>query len=244
MSSVPSRASEPIIQLSIINFHDKSIPVPDCIIPHHNLEQHFGIFRLKIRDTFKVQNQNQKQKPTIVLEDVILDAENCEIYKCETNKYENSLYVGHLYSNQEIVYQIQSPNPKRAQIAIYGRAIHQTNDIVFQGHAIPVPNMIKPLKTSCDLTNYLFKQRAQELLFENKHNLFPTQELKEYTHTLSEYIKTNDLLENPFFKSICDNIRSIYKDQKKSKSNYKDQSFFQMGVIESSPPTFNLNGQL
>lgn len=232
MSSVPSRASEPIIQLSIINFHDKIIPVPDCIIPHHNLEQHFGIFRLKIHDTFKVTNHKQNQ--TIVLEDVILDAENCEIYKSKTNKFENSLYVGHLYSNQEIVYQIQSLNPKRAQIAIYGRAINLTNDIVFQGHAIPVPNMTKPLKTSCDLTNYLFKQRAQELLFLTKHNLFPTQELKEYTHALSEYIKTNDLIENPFFKSICDNIRSIYKDQ----------SFFQMGVIESSPPIFNLNGQL
>ena len=35
----PSRASEPIIQRAIINFHDNRVAVPDCLIPHHNLEE-------------------------------------------------------------------------------------------------------------------------------------------------------------------------------------------------------------
>lgn len=46
----PSRASEPIIQRSIINFHDNRVAVPDCLIPHHNLEEKFGILDILMRN--------------------------------------------------------------------------------------------------------------------------------------------------------------------------------------------------
>jgi hypothetical protein len=46
----PSRASEPIIQTAIINFHDTKVAVPDCLIPHHNLEERFGILKINIRN--------------------------------------------------------------------------------------------------------------------------------------------------------------------------------------------------
>ena len=52
----PSRASEPIIQLAIINFHDKTIAVPDCLIPP-NLDQSFGIVDIHIRDEIPIVNE-------------------------------------------------------------------------------------------------------------------------------------------------------------------------------------------
>lgn len=51
---VPSRKSEPIIRTAIINFHDRKIGVPDCLIPHDNLDQHIGIIKLRIRDEIPV----------------------------------------------------------------------------------------------------------------------------------------------------------------------------------------------
>ena len=49
----PSRASEPIIQLAIINFHDKTIAVPDCLISP-NLDHSFGIVDINIRDEIPI----------------------------------------------------------------------------------------------------------------------------------------------------------------------------------------------
>jgi hypothetical protein len=50
----PSRASEPIIKLSIINFHNNCVPVPDCLIPHDNLESLFGIANICMRDEIPI----------------------------------------------------------------------------------------------------------------------------------------------------------------------------------------------
>jgi hypothetical protein len=49
----PSRASEPIIKLSIINFHNNSVAVPDCLIPD-NLDHSFGIANIRIRDEIPI----------------------------------------------------------------------------------------------------------------------------------------------------------------------------------------------
>lgn len=107
------------------------------------------------------------------IEDVTLKAENCEIYDFETNTWSNTLYIGHLISEQEKTYQIRTTksNPRDSQIAIYGRTIHQTkpaevltDDIILQTQAVPVMMDTIP----CDLTNYLFRQKTQELLFATK----------------------------------------------------------------------------
>lgn len=50
----PCRASEPIIKLSILNFHNNSVPVPDCLIPHDNLESSFGIANIHMRDEIPI----------------------------------------------------------------------------------------------------------------------------------------------------------------------------------------------
>ena len=108
------------------------------------------------------------------IEDVILKAENCEIYDYSTNTWSDTLDIGHLISDQEKIYQIRSLKPKEALIAVYGRTIHQTrqfemltDEIKFQTHAIPVILSDIP----CDLTNYLFRQKTQELLFKTKEHL-------------------------------------------------------------------------
>jgi hypothetical protein len=103
------------------------------------------------------------------LEDVSLLAENCELYNYATNTWTAKLDVGNLISDQQKIFHIRSMTPDRAQLAIYGRTIHQTkykevlsNEIEFQTHVLPIK---VELANKCDLTNYLFRQRTQEYLF-------------------------------------------------------------------------------
>jgi hypothetical protein len=102
------------------------------------------------------------------LNDATLLAEGCELYNYSTNTWIAQLDVGNLVSEQHKIFHIRSTTPNHAQIAIYGRTIHQTkykeklsNEIEFQTHALPV----KIIVFKNDLTNYLFRQRTQEYLF-------------------------------------------------------------------------------
>ena len=133
------------------------------------------------------------------LEDVSLKAESCEIYNYATNTWTTTLDIGHLVGEQQKIYQIRTTTPKEALIAIYGRTIHQTkqfevlsNDVIFQTHALPVIQALDP----CDLTNYLFRQKTQELLF-------ATKELLEKQHNLDHN------LNDPF-----DKYAAMYKETK------------------------------
>jgi hypothetical protein len=164
------------------------------------------------------------------LEDVTLKTESCEIYNYATNTWTTSLDIGHLVSEQQKIYQIRTTTPKEALIAIYGRTIHQTkkfevltNDIVFQTHAIPVPQTLDP----CNLTNYLFRQKTQELLFETK-------ELLEKQHDL------DIILDDPFAKynALClsrseDKLETFRKEKDELKKRIKDFFKIILDYIES-----------
>jgi hypothetical protein len=173
------------------------------------------------------------------IEDVTLKAENCEIYDYSTNTWTATLDIGHLISDQEKIYQIRSLKPKEALISVFGRTIHQTshsemltNEIELQINASPVIFSTIP----CDLTNYLFRQKTQELLFKTKEQLQnselddpldqyksvlkdpkdPKKEtkerdalkkhLKDFFKTMLDYIETNKLKDDEFFKMLCDDM--------------------------------------
>ena len=172
------------------------------------------------------------------IEDVILKAENCEIYDYSTNKWSATLDIGHLISDQEKIYQIRSVKPKEALIAVYGRTIHQTrhfevlsDEIELQMHASPVMVSIEP----CDLTNYLFRQKTQELLFKTKEHLQNIREYKDKDHQFKRYksvFKETDVLKESEKKT--DVLKTQLKDFFKSMLDYieanklKDDEFFKM----------------
>lgn len=100
------------------------------------------------------------------VDEVSLQAEDCEIYDYTTNTWTTILQLGSLVSEQDKTYQIRSYLPSKSRIAVLGRAIHQINpnevlcdEIELQCYAYPVQI------TKCDLTEYFFRQKTQELLF-------------------------------------------------------------------------------
>lgn len=173
------------------------------------------------------------------IEDVTLKADNCEIYDYSTNTWTTTLDIGHLISDQEKIYQIRSLKPKEALIAIYGRTIHQTrqsemltDEIEFQTHASPVIVSIEPH----DLTNYLFRQKTQELLFKTKEHLQNIREYKEKDHQFKRYksvFKETDVLTD-VLNTKTDVLKTQLKDFFKSMLDYieanklKDDEFFKM----------------
>ena len=170
------------------------------------------------------------------IEDVTLKAENCEIYDYLTNTWTTTLDIGHLISDQEKTYQIRSLKPKEALISVYGRTIHQTrqsevltNEIELQIQATPVILLSVP----CDLTNYMFRQKTQELLFKTKEylqNSEPEEDLfDQYKSALIEPTKETDV-----FKKETDVLKKKIKDFFKSMLDYieanklKEDEFFKM----------------
>jgi bifunctional DNase/RNase len=121
------------------------------------------------------------------LEDVTLEAENCEIYDYQTNTWTTRLSIGHLCSDQKKTYQIRAANPDRALIAISARSLYKTRahqevskHIVFQTHASSV-------SSKCDLSDYFLRQKTQELLYNVKELLLNGQSEKEKEDLYSYY---------------------------------------------------------
>jgi hypothetical protein len=166
------------------------------------------------------------------LEDVTLKAENCEIYDYATNTWTNTLYIGHLISEQEKTFQIRTTNtkntkknPRESQIAIYGRTIHKTkpeevltDDIVLQTHVVPVIMDTIP----CDLTNYMFRQKTQELLFETKQMHRDIQDDKDVTNYFTKY---KNFLEKGENEIVFSELES-QKRELKTKLKTKIKTFF------------------
>jgi hypothetical protein len=167
---------------------------------------------------------------------VTLKAENCEIYDYATNTWTDTLYIGHLVSEQEKTYQIRTtnknpnPNPRESQIAIYGRTIHKTkstevltDDIVLQTHAVPVIMQTIP----CDLTNYMFRQKTQELLFLTKELHTSQSNNEDDTEVVDPFTKYKLVLETTK-ETETDLETNLEKDLEKEKEELKKkmQSFF------------------
>lgn len=174
------------------------------------------------------------------IEDVTLKAENCEIYDYSTNTWTTTLDIGHLISDQEKIYQIRSLKPKEALISVYGRTIHQTRQSEVLTNKIELQITASPVILStipCDLTNYLFRQKTQELLFKTKEHLQNSEsddpldqyksvfkeprnvdkktdvltdvlkkEITDFFKSMLDYIESNKLKEDEFFKMLCDDI--------------------------------------
>jgi hypothetical protein len=175
------------------------------------------------------------------IEDVTLKAENCEIYDYATNTWTTDLHIGHLVSDQQKIYHVRSISPRDAQIAIYGRTIHQTREFEVLSHEIELQTHALPVimeTISCDLTNYLFRQKTQEFLFktraqleldnQQKNDLFDKyssvfqDEQKIETETEKKNNKeTEDLKKRltDFFKSMLEYVEA---------NKLKDDEFFKM----------------
>lgn len=128
-----------------------------------------------------------------IAKNVVITIENGLIYNYATNTWDETLYIGSLSIGKTRIFQIKSATPETVIIRINGFNMNQTN-ISTESTLIP----------SQDLTEYLFRQKVQSLIFSS---------LK---------IKLHDKLEK--ILKIKDEITSLYNTIK----------IFQTGTGEES----------
>jgi hypothetical protein len=115
--------------------------------------------------------------------------------------------------------------PDQAQLAIYGRTIHQTkykevlsNQIEFQTHVLPIK---VELANKCDLTNYLFRQRTLEYLFATNALLGKQYDLQH--KPIDPFAKYSMLYQPPLDPSKKDEeFQQIRKERDLLKQQMKD----------------------
>jgi Mg-chelatase subunit ChlD len=91
-----------------------------------------------------------------LVEDATITIKNGEIYNYKTNTWESTLYIGNLVSEMEKIYQIRSSTPNQVECII-------NNPHSFQ--YIINSNSSNKLSDVTNLTNYIFRQKTQELLY-------------------------------------------------------------------------------
>jgi hypothetical protein len=120
------------------------------------------------------------------------------IYNYATNKWENTLTVGSLAGEANKVYHICSSNPENVTFDI------SYIDMTKTSHCLS-PSTIP----TTDLSKYLFRQRTLELLFESRNSQSKSSfhsQVNLFLQQLKQYMSHYQLLEDPFFMGLHDDI--------------------------------------
>jgi Mg-chelatase subunit ChlD len=141
------------------------------------------------------------------LKNVKITVQNGLIYDWKTNSWVNEMVVGSLASESKKTFQITAPNTADVIISVYGDpGIHET----FVHKEGAFENLMK----------MYFRQRTQELLFLAKmqaltsatdENSTLKQQIAQFTRDMKEFIKDNDLSNDPLMQNLCDDMVIVYR---------------------------------
>jgi hypothetical protein len=124
------------------------------------------------------------------------------IYNWKTNEWTTEIFVGNMSGEMKKTFHIMSETRDQVQIMVTGftkdkQGFETTH--MFQGHTE-------------DLQKMIYRQRTQEILFKaNRAAKEFKVELKAFMYELKEYMKTNDLENDPLMKNLCDDIAVVYR---------------------------------
>ena len=138
------------------------------------------------------------------LKHVKITITNGLIYDWKTNSWVNEIVVGSLASESKKTFQIMAPNVSDVIISVNGDP-HNHETFVHQG-------------VTENLMKMYFRQRTQELLFEAKMKSLATndttplkQQIADFTRDMKEYMKDNDLSNDPLLQNLCDDMVIVYR---------------------------------
>ncbi len=170
---------------------------------------------------------------------VTIDIDNGEIYDYNKNAWTKRLFVGDLVSEQKKIYHVRSTQPHASLVHISGRKLHKTRmfevlpenpELIYEVKFVTLSNA-----SPIDLTQYIYRQKAQELLYEarqeqhkirsldvsdtlgiwNRHHKLESHpiknKLKELFDTIRKYMVEKEQEDNKLLKSICDDLYIAYE---------------------------------
>ena len=154
------------------------------------------------------------------LERVQISVTNGVIYDYSTNTWTSTLYVGNIVSEAKKFYQLTSETPSECVVQVTGYQVENGSEFTA---IVPVQ------EERIDLTNYMYRQRTQEMLFKvnDFNNNEETQykdyiekqkalkalrkELHDFFEELKKYMEDNQLKDNILLKNLCDDIYICYR---------------------------------
>lgn len=154
------------------------------------------------------------------LEKVQISVTNGLIYDYKTNTWVSTLYVGNIVSEANKFYQLTSETPSECVVQLTGCNVKHGSEFTA---IVPVQ------EERIDLTNYMYRQRTQELLFKvNEYNNSEDtstkdyiekqkdrknlrKELQDFFEELKKYMSDNQLQDNILLKNLCDDIYICYR---------------------------------
>ena len=127
------------------------------------------------------------------------------LYDWKTNEWTTEIFVGNMSGEMKKTFHINSANKEEIQITVSGftqdKQGFETKHL-FQGDTE-------------DLQKMIYRQRTQELLFKSRSVKNEIKKMKEELKTfmleIKEYMKTNDLENDPLLKNLCDDIVIVFR---------------------------------
>jgi len=124
------------------------------------------------------------------------------IYNWKTNEWTTEIFVGNMSGEMKKTFHIKSETMDKIQIMVTGFTKGLTpfeTKHLFQGDTE-------------DLQKMIYRQRTQEILFKaNRAAKEFKVELKAFMYELKEYMKMNELENDPLLKNLCDDIAVVYR---------------------------------
>jgi len=143
-----------------------------------------------------------------------------EIYDWQTNKWTTDIRESAIVGDIVKTYHVRSRDADKSEAQIYGFVDANNAEVLFDtAYSLPelvCANASESTDYSTDLSNYIFRQRTLELLFEmrgvspNTRRAVKHKALAFFTQ-MREYMKANMLSDDAFMKQLCDDIHISYK---------------------------------
>ena len=155
-------------------------------------------------------------------ENIVLTAENCELYDYKTNTWSSSIHIKSMALETSRTIHLRFPwdNDKPIKVKITYKTISgektytywkengdYSNKVGVVGEDIPYPIDTSPNE---EVYKFLLRQEVLELLFHVKNKSFPADELRknitELGETIKKYMKDKNIDNDVFLNNLCDDL--------------------------------------
>jgi hypothetical protein len=147
------------------------------------------------------------------LSNVDIRVKNGLIYDWQTNQWTEQIYEPVLISEALKTYHVKTTTPSDIEVELYAN-----DEFILIEYSIPeLTDYLSGKNNVTNLTNYVFRQKVQELLYaarnaeSREEQLDLKVEFKIVFKKIRSYMRENNLLDDPFMKLLCDDISVTYK---------------------------------
>ena len=151
------------------------------------------------------------------------------IYDWITNQWGENIYENVFVSEAKKTYHVKSSTKDKIEVEI--RCSNNESDFEVMDTVWALPDLLD--EQDCvierDLSNYIYRQQVQSVLFEanaitgkgyNIINAFKNDRLRDVFRKMRKYMRENGLTEDPFMKVLCDDIIITFQTIGTHRSNY------------------------